>query len=86
MPYLYPLYQMQHIFLTVILLLFYLNPFEKQFLIQDDHNIRVYNVNLAVSNIVGIFVEKGLEVFEAHTCEDSLEDHFKRITGGKGIA
>lgn len=59
---------------------------EKQFVVQDDHNIRVYNVNLAVSNIVGIFVEKGLEVFEAHTCEDSLEDHFKRITGGEGIA
>lgn len=27
-----------------------------------------------------------LEVYEAHTCEDSIEDYFKRITGGEGIA
>jgi hypothetical protein len=32
------------------------------------------------------FVENGLEVSEAHTCEESLEDYFKRVTGGEGIA
>ena len=30
--------------------------------------------------------ENGLDVAEAHTCEDSLEDYFKRVTGGEGIA
>lgn len=59
---------------------------EKQFSVQDDHNIRLYNHDLSVTKIVNVFVENGLELSEAHTCEDSLEDYFKRITGGKGIA
>lgn len=59
---------------------------EKQFSVQDDHNIRLYNLDLSVTKIVNVFVENGLEVSEAHTCEDSLEDYFKRITGGEGIA
>lgn len=59
---------------------------EKQFLIQDDHNIRLYNLDLPTAKIIGVFIENGLEVSEAHTCEDNLEEHFKRITGGGGIA
>ena len=31
-------------------------------------------------------IVRGLEVSEAHTCEESLEDYFKRVTGGEGIA
>lgn len=59
---------------------------EKQFRIQDDHNIRVYNLTLSITKIVGVFIESGLEISEVHTCENSLEEHFKRITGGEGIA
>ena len=59
---------------------------EKHFSVQDNHNIWVYNLDLSVMKIVNVFVENGLEVSEAHTCEDSLEDYFKKITGGKGIA
>lgn len=28
----------------------------------------------------------GGDLGEAHTCEESLEDYFKRVTGGEGIA
>ncbi len=59
---------------------------EKQFSIQDDHNIRLFNLSLSATKIIGVFIENGLEVSEAHTCEDSLEEHFKKITGGEGIA
>ncbi len=62
------------------------NFHEKRFSIQDDHNLRLYNLNLSVGKIVTAFVENGLEVSEAHTCEEILEDYFKRITGGEGIA
>jgi len=54
--------------------------------IQDDHNLRLHNMELPVGKIVTVFVENGLEVSEAHTCEESLEDYFKRVTGGEGIA
>ena len=59
---------------------------ESRFTIQDDHNLRLENLSLPVGKIVTAFVENGLEVSEAHTSEESLEDYFKRVTGGEGIA
>lgn len=58
---------------------------EQQFSIQDDHNMRLYNLDLSITRVVNAFVENGVEVSEAHTCGDSLEEHFKRITGGENI-
>lgn len=58
----------------------------KNFSVQDDDSLRLYDSNLSVALLNRAFIEKGLEVFEAHTCEDTLEDYFKRITGGEGIA
>ena len=59
---------------------------EEQFTIQDDHNLKVHNLELPVGMIVTAFVENGLEVSQAVTSEESLEDYFKRVTGGEGIA
>lgn len=59
---------------------------ESNFSIQDDHDMRLYNLELPVGKIVTAFVESGLEVSEAHSCEESLEDYFKHVTGGEGIA
>ncbi len=59
---------------------------ENQFTIQDDHNIRLDNLDSSVGKIVTAFVENGLTVSQAYICEESLEDYFKRITGGEGIA
>ena len=62
------------------------NFHETHFSIQDDHNLRLHNLDLPVGKIVTAFVENGLEVSEAATSEESLEDYFKRVTGGEGIA
>ena len=59
---------------------------ENHFSILDDHNIQLYNLTLPIGKIVTAFVANGLEVSEAHSCEESLEDYFKRVTGGEGIA
>ena len=59
---------------------------ETQFSIQDDHNLRLHNLDISVGKVVTAFVENGLEVSQAHTCEESLEDYFKKVTGGEGIA
>lgn len=59
---------------------------ETQFSIQDDHNIFLYNMNLSTSRIIAAYIENGLGVSEAHTCEETLEEYFKRVTGGVGIA
>ena len=49
-------------------------------------DLRLHNLELPVGKIVTAFVENGLEVSEAATSEESLEDYFKRVTGGEGIA
>ena len=59
---------------------------ETRFSVQDDYRLRVDCLDLPVGKLVAAFVENGLEVNEAHTCEESLEDYFKRVTGGEGIA
>lgn len=59
---------------------------ETQFTVQDDRNLQLHDLNLPVAEVVAAFVKNGLAVSEAHTCEESLEDYFKRVTGGEGIA
>ena len=59
---------------------------EHEFSIQDDHILQLYNLDLSVGKIVTAFVRNGLEISEVCTYEESLEDHFRRVTGGDGIA
>ncbi len=59
---------------------------ENRFAIQDDHNMRLPNLDIPVGKIVTAFVTSGLEVSQAYICEESLEEYFKRVTGGEGIA
>lgn len=56
------------------------------FKIKDKNNIQLMEVNLPIASITRCFVENGLEISEAHLCEDTLEDYFKKVTGGEGIA
>lgn len=52
----------------------------------DANNLYLYDTAMPVAKINRSFIEAGIEVQEAHLCEDTLEDYFKRITGGEGIA
>lgn len=52
----------------------------------DTNNLYLYDTALPVAKINRAFVEAGIDVQEAHLCEDTLEDYFKKITGGEGIA
>ena len=56
------------------------------YIVCDQNNIQLMDVNMPASAIVRAFVQQGLEVSEAHLFEDTLEDYFKRVTGGEGIA
>ena len=59
---------------------------ENQFTVQDRHTLRMDSNKIPVAKIVSAFVQHGLEVSEAAMVEESLEDYFKRVTGGEGIA
>ena len=59
---------------------------ENRFTVQDAHHLRTDAAGVPVAKIVSVFVQQGLEVSEAVTVEESLEDYFRRVTGGEGIA
>lgn len=56
------------------------------FTVQDAHHLRMDCARIPVAEIVSAFVQNGLGVSEAASVEESLEDYFKRVTGGEGIA
>ena len=56
------------------------------FHIEDDYNLKLYDTEIEVAAITRKWIESGLNVSEAHTQNNTLEDYFKRVTGGEGIA
>lgn len=56
------------------------------YVVQDEHNLRLYATALDISTINKALVLQDVAVNSAHVCNDTLEDYFKKITGGEGIA
>ena len=54
--------------------------------VDGEQELTVRDLRLDTGAAVRRFVEAGLVVSDAHLYEDTLEDYFKRITGGEGIA
>lgn len=54
--------------------------------VENERELAVRDLRLDAGAAVRRFVEAGLAVSDAHLYEDTLEDYFKRITGGEGIA
>ena len=52
----------------------------------DANHLYLYDTALPIARINRSLIEAGIDVQESHLCEDTLEDYFKRITGGEGIA
>ena len=59
---------------------------ERQITVQSNHELWINHLTIPVAKIVSAFVTGGIDVSEAITVEESLEDYFKRVTGGEGIA
>lgn len=58
----------------------------QNFDVENGHSLRLFDTSLPVAAINRCFVETGIEVTEVHVCESTLEDYFKKVTGGVGIA
>lgn len=54
--------------------------------VEDDTVIRIYDTEINLGAVNKAFITNGIDVFESRTCDESLEDYFKEITGGVGIA
>lgn len=55
------------------------------FIIEKENSLRLYDLDISVASINRSFIEAGIDVNEAYKLENTLEDYFKNITGGKGI-
>lgn len=55
------------------------------FIIEKENSLRLYDLDISVASINRSFIEAGIDVNEAYKSENTLEDYFKNITGGKGI-
>lgn len=58
----------------------------KDYSVQDDHTLRLYNTTLDMGEINKALVMQNVTVISSQLCNDTLEDYFKKITGGEGIA
>ncbi len=56
------------------------------FRVEGDRDIRVTDPEIPPETLARTLLEGGVELRELHLCEDTLEDYFKRVTGGEGIA
>ncbi|WP_028087809.1 ABC transporter ATP-binding protein [Dorea longicatena] len=59
---------------------------EYEYQIVDDSIIRIYDTSINLGEVNKVLITNELDVYESKICEESLEDYFKEITGGEGIA
>ncbi|MEN1986431.1 ABC transporter ATP-binding protein [Paenibacillus hubeiensis] len=58
----------------------------KDYEIQGEHSLRLYDTTLDMAAINKALVMQDVAVISSQLCHDTLEDYFKKITGGEGIA
>lgn len=58
----------------------------KDYSVQDDQTLRLYDTALDMAAINKALVVQDVSVISSQICNDTLEDYFKKITEGEGIA
>lgn len=58
----------------------------KDYSVGDDQTLRLYDTTLDIGEINKALVMNNITVISSGLCHDTLEDYFKKITGGEGIA
>ena len=58
----------------------------KNYSVEKNGTIKIYDLGIVIPELVRELVKEGIAVEEIRMKEDTLEDYFKRITGGAGIA
>lgn len=58
----------------------------KDYSVQDEQTVHIYDTELNMGEINKVLVKEEIEVLSSGICNDTLEDYFKKITGGEGIA
>lgn len=57
----------------------------KNMQVVDGNNLYLYDTTLPTDVINRLLFERGINIYQVHLCEDTLEDYFKKITGVRGL-
>lgn len=58
----------------------------KDYSVQAEQSIRIYDTSINMGRINKALVIEDITVISSAICNDTLEDYFRKITGGEGIA
>ncbi len=58
----------------------------KDYSVQDAHTLHLFDTSLDMAAINKALMLDDISVISSQLCNDTLEDYFKRVTGGEGIA
>jgi bacitracin transport system ATP-binding protein len=58
----------------------------KEYSVQDDHTLKLYDTSLDMAAVNKTLMLEEVSVISSGLCNDTLEDYFRKITGGDGIA
>ena len=58
----------------------------KDYSVQDTNTLRLYDTTLDMGEINKTLMLEDISVISSQLCNDTLEDYFKKVTGGEGIA
>ena len=58
----------------------------KEYSVQDDHTLQLYDTSVDMAEINKTLMMENISVISSQLCNDTLEDYFKKVTGGEGIA
>ncbi|WPC40252.1 ABC transporter ATP-binding protein [Clostridium sp. JS66] len=58
----------------------------KEYSVQDDHTLKLYDTSLDMASVNKTLMLGEVSVISSGLCNDTLEDYFRKITGGEGIA
>ena len=57
-----------------------------EYSVQDESTLRLYDTGLDLAALNKALVLQDVAVLSSSVCNDTLEDYFKKVTGGEGIA
>ena len=57
----------------------------KEYSVPDTHTLRIYDTTLDMAEINKTLMMENISVISSQLCNDTLEDYFKKVTGGEGI-
>lgn len=58
----------------------------KEYSVKDDYTLQLYDISVDMAEINKTLMMENISVISSQLCNDTLEDYFKKVTGGEGIA